>query len=455
MFVRQKWTGKYPVKKQRTVPDVVVPLHNDESFTAAGVLTQSTPAGTVTTDQQSEIIVYTGGLPGHTRQGANICYHKKYVRHYSGVPGTPAQVNTALPGGNYTNYYSPHGVYAGSDHTTAETSARSAFGVMTGIGLLQSNAQYYANLTLQKCKPDLTLFSLPNDLIDWKQRKDLGRVWKKGSALVTQLAGAHLNYKFGWKPLVGDLNALVKVVFDLRKRLVEFNEGQGRIISVRHRFIGDSIVKIGNVSYPPYVVTMWRGQLDRTLDGYLVYKPLPVVQMGQIDEKFRMVLASTGFELNPTILWDAIPFSFVVDWFVNVGEFLDQYQHEALELPILVLQTFMQYKERIQTNSWRHHKADANQRILPSVTAGCWSTESTFYRLPYNPDLATFASLKVKWPTLNQAVLGLSLGTVLSAGTINTYARQLAGSKYSSAMTMTTQVSRLARYFESLYPKGI
>jgi len=41
------------------------------------------------------------------------------------------------------------------------------------------------------------------------------------------------------------------------------------------------------------------------------------------------------------------------------------------------------------------------------------------------PDLATFALLKTKWPSLNQAVNLVSLGTTLNHGVVDTFGRKI------------------------------
>lgn len=41
-----------------------------------------------------------------------------------------------------------------------------------------------------------------------------------------------------------------------------------------------------------------------------------------------------GVTLNPAIIWNAIPWSFVVDWFVGVSRWLDQWKQRNIE-PVL------------------------------------------------------------------------------------------------------------------------
>lgn len=44
----------------------------------------------------------------------------------------------------------------------------------------------------------------------------------------------------------------------------------------------------------------------------------------------RAWLDTLGLNLSPTVIWNAIPYSFVVDWFANVGDCLKQYDSNWL-----------------------------------------------------------------------------------------------------------------------------
>lgn len=424
--IRQKWSKSYPIIKSRVFPNVVANLHNDEHYNVAGVLDSSTSAGTCITCQRSEKIVYTGGRPGHTRQGSNFCIHTKYSRLYLGDLSQPAYGVSINGSQEKSLYWRYHRNCAEAYHTSAEASFLAAAGVLTGTAVLGVDGQGFINSAIQAVKPDLTKFSLPNDLLDWKQIHSLTKVWDRTRSLVTNAAGAFLNYKFGWKPTIGDLkilNSINKFASLLHKQLEDFRKTTGTIIAARKTMLKDSTVKIGNSNPEADKHLFWRGQVDRTVHAFVVYQPLPVYVLGKYDEALRLVLDGAGFELNPRIVWDKIPFSFVVDWFTNIGDFLDQYKHDALELPISIVDTYLQYKERSQVDSWVNFGPTGGLTYSPKLSSGTVSTSEVFHRLPLRPDLATFAGLKAKWPSPNQAILGVALGAVLNGEKINTFSR--------------------------------
>jgi hypothetical protein len=50
-------------------------------------------------------------------------------------------------------------------------------------------------------------------------------------------------------------------------------------------------------------------------------------------------LDGVGANLNPAIIWNAIPWTFVLDWVVNINNFLEQYKFRWLE-PVCTIDDF-------------------------------------------------------------------------------------------------------------------
>jgi hypothetical protein len=79
----------------------------------------------------------------------------------------------------------------------------------------------------------------------------------------------------------------------------------------------------------------------------LVYYPLrrfygnmtywyTVPTMGGLIDQTNAFLDDIGINLNPAIVWNAIPWSFVIDWVLNVNLWLDQFKYRQLE-PVTVI----------------------------------------------------------------------------------------------------------------------
>lgn len=117
--------------------------------------------------------------------------------------------------------------------------------------------------------------------------KDFGNTW--------------LEYHFGWEPLIQDIGAAVRKLSEPTSKRI-----------IRSRASGEYI---------------WESRSD---DGYLIARDRVVQSYHFLNqavvEQTNPPLAQAndlGF-VNPiSVAWELVPFSFVVDWFTNVGQVLD------------------------------------------------------------------------------------------------------------------------------------
>lgn len=138
--------------------------------------------------------------------------------------------------------------------------------------------------------------------------RGLGEVFKfaKGRRWSTKdLANGWLQFQYGWKPLLAD-------IFD--------------ICDEENRIIRRALTKVKASATQPFRVSRWSTTYVKSQG------PAPVLVKGDGKQSCRMSLeleARDGWDpgqwssLNPvSIGWELIPYSFVVDWFVDVGSFL-------------------------------------------------------------------------------------------------------------------------------------
>lgn len=119
-------------------------------------------------------------------------------------------------------------------------------------------------------------------------------------------ANNYLEFHFGWSPLISDIGSVVDLL-------------QGEIAPLQIRGRGRDALKwmsSTNSGWPYYNA--------ETLTHELVAKS--VVQATVTVSNPNLYLANKlGFTNPATIAWELVPFSFVVDWFVNVSDFLGQF----------------------------------------------------------------------------------------------------------------------------------
>jgi len=137
------------------------------------------------------------------------------------------------------------------------------------------------------------------------QRKKLERNYVQFGA--KSFANNYLELHFGWSPLIKDIHDAVEVL-------------SKPIVRVRVR------TKRG-AWFHTYVSLASDNGNDRTYGGdkYTTYQAITLKADLEVSNP-NLALASQCGVVNPlSIAWELVPFSFVVDWFVNVGDFLNTF----------------------------------------------------------------------------------------------------------------------------------
>lgn len=402
-----------PKIKTRVLPDVTISgLHTIARRVTDNVVMDDILVPPFTIGQMSESITYTTRRRNF-RAKSNMCRHFRSAFNYSGGTGGFTCLGTlSNPDWNY-DYRNHHRACCDYRSSTVNK-AFTLLGGNFGAAYLGALGQGYINTAFDRLRPDLRKVSIPNFLLEIRDIKKLFQLWKKNVSLAKNVAGAHLNYKFGWKPTIGDLAELVESVTNLRTKLAEFKESIGGILQESTVVSSESNSVSGNWDDPGLAGSVtYQATATRKCVGYICYAPQPLAVMGPMDEILRGLLDSLGFELNPRIIYDNIPFTFVLDWFFGVGSWLDRFRIDALELPILLVDSFLQYEETVEVQ-WIWKGTHLTGFIPVPTSGGAMYRQRYFQRMPIYPDYSSFTGLGWKLPTLNQAVLGVSLATVLA-----------------------------------------
>lgn len=185
--------------------------------------------------------------------------------------------------------------------------------------------------------------------------------------LASSVGNEYLNIEFGWKPFVNDLVKMYRLQRTIESKIRWLIEHNG--VSIRKRreeqTITEEVVAEGSLLYP------W-GRLDdvpnggsEELAGYIVGGPtgcadvdlysftgqcdynlvtkkttttwgvgtfryfVPDIGSPQWTEKAKKALF--GSNPNPSSLWELLPWSWLVDWFGNVGDILSNASSNAVE----------------------------------------------------------------------------------------------------------------------------
>lgn len=119
------------------------------------------------------------------------------------------------------------------------------------------------------------------------------------------LANLWLEMNFGWKPLIQDIYESVKVL--------QSNQPVTRISGT------------GKGTYEERVVVNNRPNYEVWTKDMLGVKTVRVVGDVRVTNPNLFLANKLGLTNPAAVLWDAIPFSFVVDWFLPVNKFLNSF----------------------------------------------------------------------------------------------------------------------------------
>ena len=378
-------------------------------YNPSGAFVGSHPTGPITYPRLSELINYDTG-----RNRFNGCTH---VRTELDIL-TPYMDFHVYPASGYTakgDSWGPMTYLWGPEYQLSYPSQDGVWDAPT----LQSRQHELWN----RVRPTMTTgFSALNFIHELKDFKSLIRrvggklnVWRNllkdlydpSKSLRMNLHRLHLSYAFAWAPLARDIAQVMKGMRSFHKRYNALVQGANKT--------NERKAQIAPASQPWQVVYNHSdGGNQRTVREYsweqvpklsLTAKFSYLVPGLNGGREMAAILDSLGVNLNPAIIWNAIPFSFVVDWFSNVGSYLDQYGVEQVYIPVRFELIGYSLKYRIRGLMRQYRGTELSPTLIHTG-------RHSYYRRwtePFVPPIPLIGQL----PDLNQALLGLSLVTVI------------------------------------------
>lgn len=192
-------------------------------------------------------------------------------------------------------------------------------------------------------------FSGTNFVLELTDFSSMFKVWNRNASVFRNASSGTLNYNFGIKPFISDIKALKKGLETFSKRLTEFlrgaNKPQRRHYTERE-VIDSSDSQILNWFYTGTISDLTVTKCTRTKTATIDYI-YTVPEMSEAQRNVRAMLDTLGAHLSLAVLWEAIPYSFVIDWFFNVGDFLKQFQKDWFPATIKVKRAGMSIKDEV------------------------------------------------------------------------------------------------------------
>lgn len=196
-------------------------------------------------------------------------------------------------------------------------------------------AQYLITKALANVNPSVPDVSVPNFIFEFK---DFPRMLRNAGDILSGLRrpskginpknanDGYLAWQFGWAPLISDLSKLVDTAKLIEKRMASFKKhaGGGKV----HRRLGGRStthsVSEGNWMTGEFTYTRWYitdsedQQWWYSCDLYIPQSP-PTRQSQWIPA----AEAALGGHYSAATIWNAVPWSFLIDYFIDVNSFLN------------------------------------------------------------------------------------------------------------------------------------
>lgn len=161
------------------------------------------------------------------------------------------------------------------------------------------------------------------------------------NVIVDKVAAGLLSYSFAWRPFISDTVGIIDRLFKLQRRYDQIKDGVGKV----HRTSRTTTVRIapteevlsqwnctasnsGNYCYAGGPLSIRRHTrkdlaiLDPKLSATVAYRYELPSAVTSVMGDLGTLLSLMGVNPSLETVWDVIPFSFVVDWFIPVGDWL-------------------------------------------------------------------------------------------------------------------------------------
>lgn len=200
-----------------------------------------------------------------------------------------------------------------------------------------SASQADANALVAGTNPgrsDINPFMDITDLVTLpKLIQETGHILSNPRSLLSprHAANAHLAYSFGWVPLMNDVRDLARLQADIARRTREIKNFYDKGGSTRRKKLAsDQHVQRDTVTMLNSTAGLVKCQFDRTTKaekwGSVRWKPTSIPAWANNSDAIQheMRKLAFGFTTRNAIAaaWDLVPWSFVLDWFANVSDFI-------------------------------------------------------------------------------------------------------------------------------------
>lgn len=184
----------------------------------------------------------------------------------------------------------------------------------------------YAAAAVARTNPSRPYVDIPVNILELGDITNLLKT--RGESLIKKAAGHNLRYQFGIKPLVGDLVKLTHFHGAVHRRIREIERLQSPK-GLRRTIQLDSLsgTKTHTDEYlqtaGPLIIKSYQTQGRRQVKAHVRWKAGG--NLSKINQQEMSALATRavlGLTVDFSTLWEAMPWSWLIDWGTNLGDYL-------------------------------------------------------------------------------------------------------------------------------------
>lgn len=204
-----------------------------------------------------------------------------------------------------------------------------------------------------RTNPSREEVSIPNFLYEMKDLpkmirnlKDLAPLIRnlrhRNDAALSAIASQYLGYEFGWKPLISDISQLLQFQTQVDRRILELNRlYSGTGLKRRLHLLTESTSTTQSIVAESSLGVFIRAKKHKVTRvnswGTIRWRPTAVPRdighqaLGR--QARRLVHGIDHYGVDASQAWNALPFSWLADWFGNFGEWLAAHRNDVPAAP--------------------------------------------------------------------------------------------------------------------------
>jgi len=262
------------------------------------------------------------------------------------------------------------------------------------VEALNLNPAVWGATGFARCKPGNPTASVGQFLIELR---DLPRIPFQQLSKFRDLGSEYLNVVFGWKPFVQDLISMYNTFANLRAQLERLVANRGKPIKRRMRLGNTESVSTssttspfgnvwlypstGTVSFPSTKTVDVTTHQDFEFSGTFKYW---IPDLGENLWTNKATYALFGLNPTPKLLWDVIPWTWLIGWCSNIGDVLANISSNAVDSLVADHAYVVGKHTRVTTTTVNGGQMSLQGTVIP-VTCSASITDEVLHRVPASP----------------------------------------------------------------------